>query len=103
MIENNSILPFYTKAGIFFVGVVALLAILYVAQGIIVSVIFAFIIAILLHPVVHLLVRLRINRLIAIIITLLLTVVVIIAFGALIYSQVVSFSDSWPILSINLQ
>jgi len=97
MIENNSILPFYTKAGIFFVGVVALLAILYVAQGIIVPVIFAFIIAILLHPVVHLLVRLRINRLIAIIITLLLTVVVIIAFGALIYSQVVSFSDSWPI------
>jgi len=97
MIENNSILPFYTKAGIFFVGVVALLAILYVAQGIIVPVIFAFIIAILLHPVVQFLVRLRINRLIAIIITLLLTVVVIIAFGVLIYSQVVSFSDSWPI------
>jgi len=81
---NNSILPFYTKAGIFFVGVVALLAILYVAQGIIVPIIFAFIIAILLHPIVKFFVRIKINRLIAIILTLLLTVVVITAFIALI-------------------
>ena len=94
---NNSILPFYTKAGIFFVGVVALLAILYVAQGIIVPIIFAFIIAILLHPIVKFFVRIKINRLIAIILTLLLTVVVITAFIALIYSQVISFSDSWPV------
>jgi len=94
---NNTILPFYTKAGIFFVGVVALLAILYVAQGIIVPIIFAFIIAILLHPIVKFFVRIKINRLIAIILTLLLTVVVITAFIALIYSQVISFSDSWPV------
>ena len=97
MTENNSILPFYVKAGIFFVGISALLTILYIAQGIIVPLVFAFIVAILLSPIVCFLVRLRINRIIAILITLLLTVIVILAFFALIYTQAVSFSDSWPL------
>ena len=94
---NTSTLPFYAKAGIFFVGLSALLAILYIAQGIIVPLIFSFIIAILLHPVVNFFIRLRINRIVSIIITLLLTVLIIAGFIALIYSQAVSFSDSWPI------
>ena len=98
MITNNSIIPFYAKAGIFFVGLVALLSILYIAQGIIVPLIFASIIAILLHPIVKFLVRIKINRVIAIMMTLLLTVLLIAGFFALIYSQAVSFSDSWPVL-----
>ena len=97
MIFKQSILPFYAKASIFLVGLSALLAILYIAQGIIVPLIFSFIIAILLHPVVNFFVRLRINRIVSIIITLLLTVVIIAGFIALIYTQAVSFSDSWPI------
>ena len=97
MIANKSILPFYAKAGIILVGLSALLAILYIAQGIIVPLVFAFIIAILLHPVVNFFVRIRINRIIAIIITLLLTIIILAAFIALIYTQAVSFSDSWPI------
>ena len=97
MILKESILPFYAKTGIFFVGLSALLAILYIAQGIIVPLVFSFIIAILLHPVVNFFVRLRINRIISIIITLLLTVIIIAAFIALIYTQAVNFSVSWPI------
>jgi len=97
VITNNSILPFYAKAGIFFVGLAALLTILYVAQGIIVPFVFAFIIAILLNPVVRFFIRLKINRIIAIVLTLLITVIVIFAFAALIYTQAVSFSDSWPV------
>jgi len=97
VIANKSILPFYAKAGIFLVGLSALLAILYIAQGIIIPLVFAFIIAILLHPVVNFFVRIRINRIIAIIITLLLTIIILAAFIALIYTQAVSFSDSWPI------
>jgi len=97
VIFKQSILPFYAKASIFLVGLSALLAILYIAQGIIVPLIFSFIIAILLHPVVNFFVRLRINRIVSIIITLLLTVVIIAGFIALIYTQAVSFSDSWPI------
>jgi predicted PurR-regulated permease PerM len=98
MITKDTILPFYAKAGIFFVGLSALLTILYVAQGIIVPLIFAFVIAILLNPVVSLFIRIKINRVIAIIITLLLTVLIIVAFCILIYTQAKSFSDSWPIL-----
>ena len=98
MIADKSILPFYAKAGIFLVGLSALLAILYIAQGIIVPLVFAFIIAILLHPLVNLFVRIRINRILAIFITLLLTILVLAAFIALIYTQAVSFGNSWPIL-----
>jgi len=94
---NNPIQPFYVKAGIFFVGISALLTILYIAQGIIVPLIFAFLVAILLSPIVGFLVRLRINRIISIVITLLITVIVIVAFFALIYTQAVSFGDSWPV------
>ena len=97
MIFKNSILPFYTKAGIFFVGLSALLAILFVAQSIIVPLIFAFIIAILLHPVVNFFIRIKINRIFAIIITLLLTVFIIIGVSYLLYNQAVGFSDSWPV------
>jgi len=97
VINNNTILPFYAKAGIFFVGLAALLTILYVAQGIIVPLVFAFIIAILLNPVVRFFIRLKINRIIAIAFTLLITVMVIFAFAAFIYTQAVSFSDSWPV------
>lgn len=97
MIFKKSILPFYTKAGIFFVGLCAFLAILYVAQSILIPLIFSFIIAILLHPVVNFFTRFGINRIIAIIITLLLSVVIIVVFSMFIYNQAVSFSDSWPI------
>lgn len=97
MISDNTIIPFYAKASIFFVGLSALLTILYVAQGIIVPIVFSLIIAILLNPIVIFFVRFKINRVIAIIITLLLTVIIIAAFCALIYSQAVSFSNSWPV------
>ncbi|MDR3653712.1 MAG: AI-2E family transporter [Paludibacter sp.] len=97
MIFEKSILPFYAKAGIFFIGLSALLAILYIAQGIIVPLVFAFIIAILLDPVVRFLERMKINRIVAICITLLLTVLLLLAFIAFIYTRAVSFSNSWPI------
>jgi predicted PurR-regulated permease PerM len=92
-------LPFYLKLTVFFIGIIALVTILYIAQGIIVPVVFAIIIAILLQPVVNLFVRWKMNRLVAIALTLLLTFLVIAAFGALLFSQASSFSDSWPILA----
>jgi predicted PurR-regulated permease PerM len=44
------------------------------------------------------LVKMKINRVIAIVITILLTFLVIVAFGALLISQISRFSDSWPVL-----
>ncbi len=97
MINKELILPFYAKATIFLMGLFALLAMLYIAQGIVVPIIFAIIIAILLQPVVGFFVRLHINRVVAIVITLALTVGIIVAFGAFLFSQISRFSESWPI------
>jgi predicted PurR-regulated permease PerM len=91
-------LPLYAKASIFVIGLCALLAISYIAKGIVVPIVFAIIIAIVLHPVVNFFVRRRINRVIAIVITLFLTFLVIAAFGLLFFSQASRFSESWPIL-----
>jgi predicted PurR-regulated permease PerM len=91
-------LPYYAKAIFFFIGILALLTLLYIARGIIVPVIFAIIISIVLHPVVNFFVRLKINRVVAIIITLFLTFIVIAAFGTLLFSQASRFSESWPLL-----
>jgi len=90
--------PFYAKAIILFIGLLALLTLLYIARGIIVPIIFATIIAIVLHPVVNFFVRRRINRVISIIITLLLAFSVLAAFGGLLFSQASRFSESWPVL-----
>lgn len=90
--------PFYAKATTILIGLVALLSILYIAQGIIVPLVFAIIISILLHPVMIFFTNKGINKVFAIIITLSITIVVVFAFGALLFSQVSNFSESWPIL-----
>lgn len=95
-------LPPYLKVIIIIVGLIALLSFLYVAKTILVPLVFALIIAIVLHPVVSFLVKLKINRVIAILITIFLTFLVIVAFGALIISQISRFSDSWPMLVENI-
>jgi len=96
MANKDYILPFYIKASLFFIGLCALITILYVAQSIIIPLIFAFIIAILLSPVVSLFVRLKVNRILAIAMTLLLTIIIIFACGAFVVSQASLFADSWP-------
>jgi predicted PurR-regulated permease PerM len=94
--DNNVKLPPFAKASIFFIGTVALIFMLYIAQSIIVPLLFATIIAIVLHPIVNILTRFKINRVLAISITLVITILVIIAFGLFLTSQIVRFSDAWP-------
>ncbi len=89
-------LPFYAKASLFFVGTYALISMLYIAQGIIVPLIFSTVIAIALHPVVSFFVRKKFNRVFAIVIALTLAFILIAALGALLYSQAIRFSESWP-------
>ncbi len=96
MIDKEIKIPFYAKATIFLIGIIALFAVLYIAQDIIVPLVFAIIIAILLHPVVNFFVRKKINRVIAIILTLILTFLVIALFGFLLGTQISRFGESWP-------
>lgn len=91
-------LPVYAKAALLLVGLYVFISMLYIAQGIIVPLVFSIILAILLQPVVDFFVRIGINKVIAIIITLFLTIVVIAGFGALIFMQASRFSESWPVM-----
>ena len=95
---EESKIPFYAKVSIFLVGLVAFLAIMYIAKSIIIPIVFSIIIAILLHPVVNFFVRLKINRVLAILLTMLITFLVIAAFGAVLLSQASRFGESWPAL-----
>lgn len=98
MSGEDSKIPFYAKVSIFLVGLIALLAIMYIAKSIIIPVVFSIIIAILLHPVVNFLVRIKINRVLAIILTMFLAFLIIAAFGAVLLSQASRFGESWPAL-----
>ena len=98
MIDKELQIPFYARVTIFLIGIFVLIAMLYIAQSIVVPIIFAILIAILLNPVMNFFVRMKINRVVAIVITLLLAFLVIAAFGGFLFSQVSRFSESWPVL-----
>ena len=98
MIVRELNLPFYLKATIFLVGLCVFISILYIAQDIIIPIVFSIIIAIVLHPVVNFFVRRKINRVVAIVMTLFITFLVISAVCIFLFSQANNFSESWPML-----
>lgn len=99
MDANKSLkLPFYIKSTILLVGLFAFISMLYIAQEILVPLIFSVMIAVLLHPIVNFFVRMKINRVVAIIFTLFLTVLITAALAALIFRQASIFAETWPIL-----
>jgi predicted PurR-regulated permease PerM len=98
-VENNKVrLPLYAKIVLILIGLIAFVAILYIAKSIIIPLLFAVIIAIVLHPIVNFFVDKRVNRIIAIFFALLLSFIVIAGFAMLILSQASRFADSWPAL-----
>lgn len=98
MIIKEVKLPLYVKVVFLFIGLFAIITGMYIAKSLIIPLVFALLIAILLNPVVNFFIRIRTNRVVAIVITLFLTLIVLAAFGALLFSQVSRFSESWPAL-----
>jgi predicted PurR-regulated permease PerM len=96
MITREIQLPFYVKASLLLVGLFTFIAMLYIAQSIIIPFVFSIIMAIVLHPVVNFLVDKKIKRIIAITIALVLFILVIATFGAFLFSQAMRFSETWP-------
>jgi predicted PurR-regulated permease PerM len=96
--ENALKLPFFARASILIMGVLALIVIMYAARGIIVPIVFAVMIAIVLNPVVNFFVRRKIHRLLAIFITLSLCLIIIAGLCTLLFSQVSQLAESWPAL-----
>jgi predicted PurR-regulated permease PerM len=98
MSGNELKLSPYLKAVTLLIGLFALFTLLYIAQGIIVPLIFSVVIAIVLHPVVNLLVLIKIHRLLAITIIIILTIIVLSVLSTLLFSQISRFTESWPLL-----
>ncbi len=96
--DTNLKISIYARSALFLIGILALLTILYLAQDIIVPLVFALLIAIVLHPVVNMITRRGVNRLAAIVITLILTFLVLTSLGILLYTQASKFGESWPAL-----
>lgn len=97
--DNSFNLPFYIKTTILLIGIFVFTSMLYIAQDIIVPLIFSVMIAVLLYPIVNFFVRMKINRIIAIILTLFLTILITVALATLIIQQASIFIDSWPTLA----
>lgn len=90
--------PFYFKATIILLGLVLFVYSMSILRGIIVPFAFALIIAILLNPLVNRFQRIGIGKVFAIIFSMLIALLV---FGGIMYfisSQVVGFSDNFPVL-----
>jgi predicted PurR-regulated permease PerM len=96
VINKEPILPLYLKTILVIIGLVAFVFILYVAQKILIPIIFATILAVVLHPAVNLLIRFRFHRIGAIIVVMLLTFILIASFGSLLFSQASRFTESLP-------
>jgi len=92
-------IPFFARIVLIIIGLFVFFTILYIAQRIIVPIVFATIIAIVLHPAVNWLIRKKITRIIAIAIVFFIAFLVIAAFGLLLIKQVQRVSESWPVLA----
>jgi len=97
-VKQNLVIPVFIKIPIFLIGVYFLIYMLYLAQGIIVPLIFSVFIAIVLNPVVNFFIRQRFNRIVAISSTVLISLVLVTSFGIFLFSQASMFGESWPIL-----
>jgi len=98
VIDKEIKLPFYAKTTICFVGIFALISMLYITQFIVVPLVFAIVIAIVLSPVVDFCTRMKLNRNLSIVLAIFLAIMLIGGLGVLIVSQVSLLSESWPLL-----
>ncbi len=91
--------PFYAKASLIIIGLSVSIHILYIAQDIILPLIYALIIAIAISPMVNFLVRKNVNRALSIALVLLLAMSISAGLIALKVSQASLLSEAWPQLT----
>jgi predicted PurR-regulated permease PerM len=96
---NQPKLPTYVHFSQLILGIVGLLFILYIAQDILIPIVFSLLLAILLNPLVEFQQRFGINRVVAILLSI--TVAVVISFSVLYFiaSQFSMFTEALPVLS----
>jgi len=98
--NEQQTLPSYLKYSQILIGLVAAFYVLYVAQEIIIPIIYSIIIAILINPIVNYLSSKKINRIMAIFIALIFSITLVFGLLYFIGSQASLFSDAFPQLKI---
>ncbi len=93
---SNIKYPNAVRISILFLGLVTLVAVLFISRSIVVPLVFATIIAILLNPIVNFFIRLRLNRIVAIVLALFITFIMLFGLGGLFISQVSRLIEAWP-------
>src|SRR4051812_24773124 len=89
-------LPYYAKIAQVLLALVAVFFIFYVAQEILVPLIFSLLLAILLNPIVNFLTRRKFNRVLAIMLAILLMLLVIFGIFFFIGAQISMFREALP-------
>jgi predicted PurR-regulated permease PerM len=93
---NTYKVPFYAKMSLIFMGLWALIAMLYLAQSIVLPIIYSIVIAIVLNPLVDFFTRKRMSRIWSIALSLLITSLTIGLLGLFMYTQMHVFGESLP-------
>jgi len=88
--------PFYAKASLILIGLFTFVSILFIAQSIIVPIVYATIIAILLNPLVQFFVNKKLNLFLSIFLVLGSVALIIFIGFALLSTQLDEFSDALP-------
>ncbi|NUO00575.1 MAG: AI-2E family transporter [Saprospiraceae bacterium] len=96
-------LPFFVKATLLLVGFYVLISMLFIAQDIILPVIYATIIAIAISPAVNYLVKKNINRAMSIAMVLTIALLILSVMVALLSSQASLLGEAWPQLAIRFE
>ena len=92
--------PFYAKTAFVFISFFALVAALYLAQDIVIPIVYATMIAVVLNPLVNYLTRKKVNKIVAIAIAVALAFIAFLITAYIISSQVSMFMETYPQLKI---
>ncbi len=95
--------PFYAKASLLIIGTFFFVSMLYIAQGIILPLMYAIIIAILLNPPVNFLIRKKVGRALSIALVMIVAILIAAGFLTLIASQASLLNNAWPKLTNKFQ
>ena len=95
--------PIYAKASLLLIGLYVFVSILYIAQDIILPLIYATIFAVSISPAVNFLVKKKINRPLAITVVLFIGLLVVAVLIALLSSQANRLIEAWPQLTDKYQ
>jgi predicted PurR-regulated permease PerM len=96
--DTDARIPFYIRASVLLVGLIALFYAIYAAQTVILPFVFSLLVAILLNPLVTLLTKKGVNRIFAILLVLACTIILMAGIVFFIASEFYSFSEELPLL-----